>query len=146
MNPESTNIQDLHGADHHRKNLSIRLSIVYTHDIEIALDKFPVATFLRLLATKHLGDMVSFEWQFDFAPVCTDESGKRNSKVEPQGNLSPSIVGEMKNLLIGLSTAFAKQHFGVFEYWCIYWHKSIAFKCILQLLFKKLSLYFLIWK
>ncbi|KAF5031820.1 hypothetical protein DSECCO2_623820 [anaerobic digester metagenome] len=111
---------------HHAENLKVGLGIIDTYNIKVTLGELPVSSFLGVFAAPHLVDVKPLEGQCKFTLVLSQETGKRYGKVETKGDISLPVILEMENLLVRLTTAFAEQHFGIFEHRSIDGNKTIG--------------------
>jgi hypothetical protein len=70
-----------------------------TDGIEIALDEFAVASFLRILSPPDRAYVIAFERGTEFVDVLRGETGERNCQVEPHGNIAAPLL-ETEHLLV----------------------------------------------
>ena len=75
--------------------------------IEIALNKFAVATALRVLAPPDGGNLIPFEWRAKLLSVLRGEPRQRHCQVEPHPDIAAAMILEAIELFVGLVAPFS---------------------------------------
>ena len=98
-----------------KQDLEIALGVVNADHVEIALQEFAVAAFLRLFATPDLGHVIALEGEGKLAVVGSNIAGKGNGQVESERDIASAVVLEAEHLLVGFSAALAEENLSVLQ-------------------------------
>ena len=112
---ERPDLQPLEELVDHEQGLHVRERALGPDRVEVALNELAVAPALGVLTAPDWAHVVALERRPEAGDVLSSEAREGDRQVEPERDVTPTVVREAIHLLVGLVPPLAEQHLRVLE-------------------------------